>query len=250
MRIRRFLIVGAIVSAVVAATSARQAHAEPVTPAKLEGFLSLPTGSLDAITLQGAIEGSALRLTFAASAGDVLSFDWDFLTDENFNAQSFNDLAFVTLGTQVNVLGDVYSSTFIPSMTPFFDETGYQSFSMTFATTGTFTLGVGILDVGDDLFDSALLLDNFALSGAAVPNGSFENGFASFSVIGDAGIVTADFGVTPTDGSQQALLTTAVPEPGSLTLVAAGALTGLVSRAVRRLRRFGESTSDDKDAPA
>ncbi len=249
MRIREFAA-ALIVAVVVTSVAGGQAHAEFVTAAELEGFLSLPAGSLDAITVQGAIGGSALRLTVAASAGDILSFDWNFLTDENFNAQSFNDLAFVTLGTQVDILADVYSSTFVPSMTPFFDETGYRSFSLTFAAAGTFTVGIGVLEVGDELFDSALLLDDFALSGAGLPGGGFEGGFARFASIGDARIVTAAFGATPTEGIRQAVLTTAVPEPASLTLVAAGALTGLAGCAVRRRQQRGGPTSGDEAAVA
>ena len=245
MRIRRFFLIGSIVSAVAAATVARQAHAEAVTPGELEGFLSISTGSLDAISLQGSIQGSALRLTFAAAAGDVLAFDWNFLTNENLNAQSFNDVAFVAFGSQVDVLADVYSSTFQPSTTPLFDETGYQSYSLTFATAGTYTVGVGVLDVGDDLFDSALLLDRFTLSGALLPNGSFEGGFASFATIGDARIETAAFGAVTTEGIRQAVLTTAVPEPGSLSLVVAGGLAGLVGRVVRGRRAVGGSTPGD-----
>ncbi|MEA5542701.1 hypothetical protein VB834_27085 [Limnoraphis robusta Tam1] len=52
------------------------------------------------------------------------------------------------------------SSTFV-----FPQETGYDSFSYTFEEGGTFTIGVGVVDVGDAVGNTGLLVDNFSLSG-------------------------------------------------------------------------------------
>jgi hypothetical protein len=45
----------------------------------------------------------------------------------------------------------------------FFQHTGFDSFSYTFTTSGTYTVGVGVVDVGDTVVDSGLLVDNFSL---------------------------------------------------------------------------------------
>ncbi|MEQ8974822.1 MAG: hypothetical protein RIE73_31100 [Coleofasciculus sp. C1-SOL-03] len=55
------------------------------TPGGLEDFLGLPLGSLPGSNgfFTFPFEGSALKQTFSAQAGDVLSFDWNFLTNDN-----------------------------------------------------------------------------------------------------------------------------------------------------------------------
>ena len=49
-----------------------------------------------------------------------------------------------------------------------------------------------------------------APASAQVMNGSFEEGFNGYTMIGDVRIVSADFGVMPTDGQSQALLTNGI----------------------------------------
>ena len=47
----------------------------------LENFLGLNSGDIDGIGNGDATQGSALRKTITVEAGDVLSFDFNFLTD-------------------------------------------------------------------------------------------------------------------------------------------------------------------------
>lgn len=134
-----------------------------VSASNLESFLGLSSGTL---TNSGATEGSAIQQTIGANTGDVLSFDYNFLTDEVPGNSDFNDFAFFTLNNNFISLADTLSpELFSPSFSSFAAETGYQSFSYTFTSSGTYTLGFGVVDVdntggGDTGVNSGLLVDN------------------------------------------------------------------------------------------
>ncbi|MDJ0698127.1 hypothetical protein [Mastigocoleus sp. MO_188.B34] len=53
-----------------------------VIDSDLEQFLGLSSGALDNLANADVTEGSAIKQTFSAQAGDVLTFDWNFLTNE------------------------------------------------------------------------------------------------------------------------------------------------------------------------
>ena len=129
----------------------------------LEVFLGLQSGELDRLDNGFTIEGSAIKRIVNVAAGDTLSFDWNFLTDENTPDSIFNDFAFfsITPGAALEITDT--RSDFIFSNTSFQEETEYSGFSYTFESSGTFTLAVGVVDVVDDGMDSALLVDNFAI---------------------------------------------------------------------------------------
>lgn len=149
----------------------------------LEEFLGLNSGSLDNIANQrtginidfDVTEGSAIRQTFMAEAGDILSFDWNLL--HNFDIPEvpalFNDFAFVSMNS-LSALANATSPLLMTSMTPFSQETGFQTFSFTIPTTGQYSLGIGVVDVGpsgigiagvgDRTIDSGLLVDNVTLT--------------------------------------------------------------------------------------
>ncbi len=137
----------------------------------LEDFLGIPLAIFDDPNdpfFGAATEGSALKQTFMAQAGDTLTLDWNFLTNDSFNP----DYAFVILSPE----NDLNSLTFndltrlnssngvISSSSVFSDETGYLSFSISIPTDGTYLLGVGVVDVGDVLGDSGVLVDNVVLT--------------------------------------------------------------------------------------
>ena len=118
----------------------------------LEAFLGLSPGSL-----VSGFEGSAIKQSFPAKTGDILSFDWNFLTND-----VIPDFAFVVI-SGLNILADAGSSALVLSSTPFAKETGFQTFSFTIPSTGSYTLGIGVVDLNDPFNDSGLLVDNVRL---------------------------------------------------------------------------------------
>jgi len=150
-----------------------------ISSADLETFLDVAPNSLNSLGNDNPIEGSAIKVQFTANGGETISFDWNFLTNEtDFDADpaSFNDFALVTL-TTASELGDTgfpdgTASGLIASPTIFADETGFQSFSTTLPTGGIYTLGIGVLDVGDTTFDSGLLVDNVSITTPTPINGA------------------------------------------------------------------------------
>ncbi|WP_009633324.1 PEP-CTERM sorting domain-containing protein [Synechocystis sp. PCC 7509] len=163
-----------------------------VSTANLETFLGLSAGSFDAIASDSVIEGSAIQQTFYGNANDILSFDFQFLTDEDVFAGSnrpnanFNDLAFFTVQfnnspAYIFQLADTFSN-FSNSNTPFIYETNGQNTALSLAQSGYYTIGFGVLDVGDESFASSLLLDNIGVtSSEPVPEPATMLGLTAFS---------------------------------------------------------------------
>lgn len=133
----------------------------------LEGFLGLEAGSLNNLSNGNATAGSAIRQIFTAEAGEILTVDWNFLTNERV-PPSFNDFSFVSI-SNLSELSDTLVPSFVTSPTPFIEETGFQTFSFTIPTTGTYSLGLGVIDTGDNILDSGLLVDNVTLASVSNP---------------------------------------------------------------------------------
>lgn len=132
-----------------------------VTPARnLEAFLGLASGSLNNLGNGFATEGSALKLSLNnIEARQIVSFDWNFLTNE-FPQTVFDDFAFVSIsGTGAQEVADTFNPLSF-SRTSFFRETGYGTFEFRFSSAGNYTLGIGVVDVGDNIVGSGLLVDN------------------------------------------------------------------------------------------
>ncbi|MBW4615537.1 MAG: PEP-CTERM sorting domain-containing protein [Desmonostoc vinosum HA7617-LM4] len=113
---------------------------DPDYISSLETFLGLDSGNLGL----DATEGSAIKKAFNVLAGDVISFDYSFLTYDT----SLSDRAFVTISNSVIPL------------------TGNSSFSYTFATAGTYNVGIGVIDVIDNIGSSTLSLTNASVTNA------------------------------------------------------------------------------------
>jgi hypothetical protein len=233
---RRLLSVLSLMSAALLAP-ASLVQAAAVSAMDLESFFSLPTDTLLGLGNGSPVEGSGLSRTFTAAAGDTLSFNYNFLTNEEISSglDVINDFAFVSITPGVVTVAADTFTPLVASTTVFPLESGYQTWSNVLTAGGTYTLQIGVVDVVDGDRDSALLLDNLLVGGSLLSNGGFEDGsFASFTTIGDASIVGAGFGVAPPEGASQALLTT-VPEPSTCVLLAIG-LFGLAWRGLRASR--------------
>jgi hypothetical protein len=139
---------------------------------ELESFLGLPGGTLDNVGNGDARRGSAIKQEITAKAGDVLTFSWNFLTNENTPSTRSNDFSFFTINGMFSELADTTASFSQPSfpVSLFFrNQTGFQSISYQFATAGTYTLGFGVVDVGDALVASALQIDDVQVNSIPTP---------------------------------------------------------------------------------
>lgn len=155
-------------------------QANTAVPADLESFLGLTTGSLDNGQTS---QGSAIEQTFTGLAGQVLTFNWNFLTSDATPANpNFNDFSFVTIGS-LSKLADT-TSTFVASKTSFSKETGYKTFSYTIPTTGSYTLGIGVANLGDTFGNAGILVDNVTLASTPVPEPNAAWGILAFGVFG------------------------------------------------------------------
>ena len=133
-----------------------------VSDSQLEAFVGLNPGELDSLINNNATEGSAIKREITVEAGDILNFDWNFLTSEG-TPSYYNDFAFVSVSDgYLSKLADT-NSQFNFSNTNLSKETSYGTFSYQFTNSGSFTIGVGVSDLIDSVVDSALLVDNFSV---------------------------------------------------------------------------------------
>jgi hypothetical protein len=240
MKIRSLLHWPAL-SIAIALSIAGMAKASPlaVPATELETFLDFPPATLLAAGNGPAIEGSAVQRTFDVDVGDSLTFNYNFLTNESAPAgfDTVNDFAFVAIsGEDVTVLADLFAG-FTDSASAFPHETGYRTWTTVFTKAGMYTLKLGVVDTVDRTSDTALLIDSLTVGGQVLDNLGFEAGsLAEYAAIGDARVVGAGFGVVPTEGARQLLLTT-VPEPATVTFAALTALCCFGARYRDRILR-------------
>ena len=184
-----------------------------VSAANVATFLDLAPNALNIFGNGAAIEGSALKLDpLTVNAGDVLTFDWNFLTDEVTPSPNFNDFGFVALSNGFKTeLTDTFGSFTSLAGGAFNQHSGYGTYRYVFNDAGTYTLGIGVVDARDGGGDSGLLIDNLQVTPLADPalNLGFETGdFTDWTAQGNAQIETAAWGINPTEGTYQALITT------------------------------------------
>ena len=212
---------------------------------EIEAFLGLSSGDLAGLGNGTPTTGSAMKTTFEVAfqtdnfVDNVLSFKFNFLTNEDTPEATFNDFAFYTINPLIE-LADTYFS-FSPSSTFFNEETGFLTGTYPGMEPGiTYTLGFGVVNVQDTAVASGLLVDNVTLAMGVSPAligpteitiGDFETGnFSGWQTIGLASIVDQSFGSGPPGGNYQAFLNTGpidpIPEPATMLLLGSG-LVGL-----------------------
>jgi hypothetical protein len=132
----------------------------------VESFLGLAPNALNTL-VSNVTNGSAIKYTVTAAAGDTLSFDWNFLTNEAAGETTYRDFGFVSItpvgagGALVKLADTTSSLVAAPAASGFSRMTGFHTFTFTFTTAGTYTIGVGAMNAGDQTVNSALLVDNF-----------------------------------------------------------------------------------------
>lgn len=137
-------------------------------------FLGVPGASIVGMGAGTPTTGSAISQDLVVSAGAVLTFDWNFLTDEHNEGIAFNDFAVYTIGNAAYFLAS-RNSTFMTlntvSAPPGFDgQTNWATQSHTFSVGGTYKLGFAIFNVGDAGHNSVLLVDAVTLSNVPEPS--------------------------------------------------------------------------------
>lgn len=144
---------------------------------------SVDVGGHATIDAGGAVEGSAIKRTFHAAAGDVLAISFDFLTAEGSAILStlspedqavlhpvyIDDYAFVALThggfTQVMRLADILTPGYqdAEGLTDerFVYQTGFRTFQLTLPQSGnlsddSYTIALGVMDGGANYLDGDL----------------------------------------------------------------------------------------------
>jgi PEP-CTERM motif len=104
---------------------------------------------------QQSWEGSLIKQNFVVTAGQTLSFQWSFRTNETL----FLDHAFVAFNGQVTTLATSAS----PGLSS-------QSFSRTFTQSGPVLLAIGVVDTGDVDGVSYLSIKNVQITPVPEPS--------------------------------------------------------------------------------
>ena len=143
-----------------------------VPVAQLEAFLGVPVGALSTLMNGVVRNGSAIRQAVSLNAGNVVTFQANFLTNEfPTPGTPFNDFAFLSQvgggSLQLQTLGNVTSQPLVPAPPlttaagiTYVRQTGYRTFSFTAPMAGQYNVGFGAVNVSDTFAPSALLLDN------------------------------------------------------------------------------------------
>ncbi|MDY6899135.1 MAG: hypothetical protein SWZ49_13815 [Cyanobacteriota bacterium] len=154
-----------------------------VEESDLSEFLGLTSGSLDILLDRNATEGSGIKQIFTAQAGDVIEFDYTFLTNEATPTEIFNDSAFFTLGKSSDdssvgkfalEIVDTSDPTFSDkSVEGYSEATDTKTIKIAISEAGTYELGFGIVDLSDTIVDSGILVDDVKLISTGV--GTFSS---------------------------------------------------------------------------
>ncbi|NJO11563.1 MAG: hypothetical protein HC873_20135 [Leptolyngbyaceae cyanobacterium SL_1_1] len=128
---------------------------EVLGSSSLEAFLQLPSDSLSSVENK---LGSAIRQSFLAQAGDVISLNWQLLS-QGLTLDSGTS-AFISLSRLSSAFEATETQLF--SLIPDLSADGPQTFSFTVATAGTYSFGVGITGA-ESAAGPQLLLDNVIL---------------------------------------------------------------------------------------
>ncbi len=150
------------------------------------GLLGISATELASVTPAGVsvAEGAGMEQTFDTTQGGNITFDWNFLSDEsdavNQYGDAFPDFAIVHVHdvndpvafSQIFLLVDADTEfegiAGVPVIAGFDSETGWRTFDLSAVGSvlpgaGTYSLGIAVFDMNDNLFDSGLAVDNVSL---------------------------------------------------------------------------------------
>lgn len=169
-----------------AQTTMAQMNSSGSSVADIETALGLAAGTLNALNTNpdaGALtNGSALYQSLSGSAGDTVSFWWNYVATDYI---PFNDPAFAMLigaSTQIDVLASIQG---LGTAVGTSGNSGWLSHSFTLPQDGTYTLAFVTTNDKDQILNSVLHIDNAA--GSCQPNCPPINGVpepASLALLG------------------------------------------------------------------
>jgi len=110
----------------------------------------------------GGTTGSTLSTVLELVAGSVISFNWNFTTNDY---SPFNDFALFVIGDEATTLADVLSLGDGLGRR----STGWQSFSYTVETTGSTAVTFVASNAVDKKFQSTLQVSNLTVSAVPEP---------------------------------------------------------------------------------
>jgi len=159
------------------------------TSASMATFLGVSQSQITSLNLSpgGVNRGSAIsQLVGSAAPGNIpqagsrIQFDWLFQSNEFPGEAFYRDYAFVTIsrpaGGGFSDLSQVIKLSDTVSL-------GGGLFSLVLPSNGPFTLGFGILNVGDNTVSSVIRIDNVILR---VPELNLQSGFLPLVLAGFA----------------------------------------------------------------
>jgi len=187
------------------------------------------SGRVDENNREGVMtRGVAIGRVLTVEAGDTLSFDWFFGTDEVAAGNDILDFGFFSLNGALTLLADSADATeHSEPGNPFSDRLApdngnyYRTHTVSFDAAGEYRIGFAVVDTVDTVVFSGLVLDRVMLNGELIDNGGFEDHsfdgattqFASWEALGDvspwanipyapegrvgAALISGDFEQTP-----------------------------------------------------
>jgi Ca2+-binding RTX toxin-like protein len=128
---------------------------------QIEEFLHLDHGALS--TIQPDTEdGSAVAFDLKLAQNETVTFSWNFASTEY---TPFDDYAFFSVASETTV--ELFKLSDIPAIGDnlndgFLHSSGWQTSVYTAEIAGDYRFGIGVLNEGDDQFDSDLYLSGFS----------------------------------------------------------------------------------------
>ena len=163
---------GGSAQAVVSNAQAPTAGVLPVSASSVESFLGLKSGAL---SKQGktAVNGSAIKQDITGKAGDTITFKVDFLTNEAAVGGN-GDFGFITVGFNgqsraYKITGKLVATDPLDS-NGFASETGYKKYTIVLPCSGKYSIGFGVVNVGNALNASDVLVSNVKLNTSPIGN--------------------------------------------------------------------------------
>ncbi len=160
----------------------------------LERFLGVATDGLNPLAIESGTayenniaDGSAMRTTIAVSAGETVTFNWNFISTDQV---PYGDFAFVV----INGVAERLSGN---SNVGNYGSSGWTEYAYTAGYSGILSLGFGVVDTGDIDSNAQLLIDNVRF------NGSAADGLEDHAILLPIGSQLSDM-----DGSETLSLTT------------------------------------------